>query len=215
MEPLRVDVWSDVACPCCHLGHAHLQAASRAAGIALDVRFRSYQLAPDMTGSRPANAYVEQKYGDAAMVEGMRQRLTAAGDAHGIGFDFERAVASNTFDAHRLHHFAMQEGQGEAVMTRLLRAMHEEGADMSDHAVLTSLAADAGLDADAVRDVLAGDAFADAVRADVEAARRMGVSGVPFFVVAGRWALSGAQPVEVFQQALRTAHQHTQEAPSV
>lgn len=203
---VRIDVWSDIVCPWCYLGHAHLEAAVKATGIPVDLHFHAYQLAPDLQESRPAHEHVVQKYGDRAMVEGMRARLQEAGGAVGLRFDFDAAMAANTFDAHRLHHVAYAAGAGNGLMLRLLRAMHEEGADMNDHEALIQLAVEAGMDEANVRDILASNRGADGVQADVEAARRMGITGVPFWVLDQQFALSGAQPVAVFEDALRKAH---------
>ncbi|MGB1585537.1 MAG: DsbA family oxidoreductase [Thermoplasmatota archaeon] len=202
---VRVDVWSDIVCPWCYLGHAHLQAAATATGIPVELHFHAYQLAPELQESRPAHEHVVAKYGDRAMVDGMRARLLEAGAAVGIRFDFDAAIAANTFDAHRVHQAASEAGIGGAVMGQFLVAMHEQGADMSDHPTLVRLASEAGMDAAAVEAVLASDTATDAVLADLAAAHRMGISGVPFWVFNQQFALSGAQPVAVFEEALRKA----------
>ena len=112
----------------------------------------------------------------------------------------------NTLDAHRLLHLAADLGIGDAAKERLLRAHFTEGADLSDHETLTRLLGEAGADPERVRAVLAGPEYADAVRADIDEARRLGASGVPFFVIDRRYGISGAQPAETFLQVLRTAY---------
>jgi len=112
----------------------------------------------------------------------------------------------NTLDAHRLLHLAADLGVGDAAKERLLRAHFVEGADLSDPETLTRLLGEAGADPDRVRGVLAGTEYADAVRADIEEAQRLGASGVPFFVIDRKYGISGAQPAETFLHALRTAY---------
>jgi len=205
MEPVRVDMWSDVACPWCLLGGAHLREASRRAGIPVEVEMHAFQLSPDQKDVEPVRDHLARNYSDPARIAASQDRLRAMGAAVGLDYDFEHALAANTFDAHRLHHFAKQQGLGAEVMEGLLRAQHTEGKDVSDPATLLAVAVGAGLDADPVQALLDSDDFAGSVWADIEEAHRSGVQGVPFFVLDRRLALSGAQPVEVFEQALRQA----------
>lgn len=203
---MKIDVWSDIACPWCWLGKHHLEEALRRTGIAADVEFRSYELQPGISGTRPVLEYLVDKYGgDHASVDAVHERLAEMGRRAGIKYDFQRAAVSNTFDAHRLHHLAKAQDLGVPVMERLMRARQGEGADLSDHATLQRLAIEAGLAAAEVDDVLAGDRFAEEVRRDEALAVQRGIRGVPYFLIDGRLALSGAQPVEVFEQALREA----------
>lgn len=206
MDPLRVDIWSDIACPWCWLGHAHLRKAADEAGVPVDVTFHAFQLAPDQKDVEPARDHLARKYGDAASIDAAQQRLVEMGSRLGLAYDFERSLAANTFDAHRLHQFAAAHGRGPETMRLLFQAQHAQGADVSDRGVLQQIGEDAGLSATDVEGVLTSDAYGDAVRADLAEARRIGVRGVPFFVLDRRLALSGAQPVEVFVDALRQAH---------
>lgn len=205
MAPVRVDIWSDVACPWCRLGQAHLRPAAEEAGIPVEVTFHAFQLSPQQEVAEPVRAYLARKYGDAAAIEASQQRLVEMGRRVGLDYDFKRALATNTFDAHRLHQFAVEKGLGPELMALLFAAQHAEGADVSDARVLQRVGEAVGLPAGDVERVLDSDAYGDAVREDLEAARRIGVRGVPFFVLDQRMALSGAQPVEVFVEALRQA----------
>lgn len=206
VNPVKIDVWSDIACPWCWLGKHHLEEALQRTGTAADVVFHSYELQPDLRGTRPVHEYLVDKYGgDRSSVDAAHERLAGMGRRVGITYDFEHAVMSNTFDAHRLHHFAMTRGLGGPVLERLMRARQGEGADLSDPATLRRLGVEAGLEAAAVEEVLAGDRFAKEVRADGALAVQRGVRGVPYFLIDGRLALSGAQPVEQFEAALREA----------
>ena len=202
---MHISVWSDIACPWCWLGKHHLQQALANTGVQADVTYRSFELQPNARGARPVREYLQERYGSLQQIDAAHARLTAAGKAVGIDYDFDRALMVNSFDAHRVHHLAMARGLGEPVMERFMKARQGEGADISEHATIRALAVEAGLDGAEVDGVLAGDAYAAEVRADEEAAREIGVSGVPFFVFDGKHALSGAHPVEVFERALAMA----------
>jgi predicted DsbA family dithiol-disulfide isomerase len=205
---LLVEVWSDIACPWCWLGKHHLEAAIRGLGEPVEVEFRSFELQPQAGASRPVNEYLAERFGDARAVDAAHERLALMGRAVGIEYDFERALMSNTFDAHRVHHLAQARGVGPAVLERLMMARQGEGADVADHATLVRLAVEAGLDRAEVEQVLASEAYAAEVRADEAKAATYGIRGVPFFVFDGQLAVSGAQPVAVFEGALREAAVH-------
>lgn len=203
---MKIDVWSDIACPWCWLGKHHLEEAVRRSGIEVDVAFHSYELDPTVRGARPVREYfAAERPGALASIVASQDRLTEMGRHVGITYDFERQLMANTFDAHRLHHLAKARGLGGPVVERFMRARHAEGTDTSDHSTLRRLAVEAGLGAAEVDEVLAGDRFADDVRADEALAVSRGIQGVPFFILDGRLAVSGAQPVEQFEAALREA----------
>lgn len=202
---MKIDVWSDIACPWCWLGKHHLQEALKRTNLDATVEFHSYELQPGAGAPRPVRDYLLEKYGNAETVDAAHKRLADMGRRVGITYDFERALMANTFDAHRLHHLAKTRGLEEPVMERFLKARQAEGADMSAHDTLRRLATEAGLDPKDVDDVLGSDRFAEDVRRDEALASQYGIRGVPFFVFERRFALSGAQPVEVFEKALREA----------
>jgi len=212
MAKLRVDVWSDIACPWCYVGKRRLEAAlERFPNRSLvEVVWRAFELDPSAPRVRDAGvSYAERlakKYGTGVpQAEAMIRRMTevAAGDE--LDFRFDRIRPGNTFDAHRLLHLALERGVQDAVKERFLRAYMTEGEAIGDPDVLSRLAREASLDAEEVSGVLATDAYAREVRADEETARSVGISGVPFFVVGGRYAVSGAQPAEVLLGALERA----------
>lgn len=212
MRLLSVQVWSDLACPWCYVGKRRLEAAiarlPEPAGI--EVTWRSFELDPAAPRVGPAGvSYAERlarKYGTSdAEARGMIDRMTAVAAAEGLPFRFDLVRPGNTFDAHRLLHLARARGAQDALKERLLRGYLTEGEALGDPATLARLAAEAGLDGDEVRGVLSGEAYADGVRADEQEARRLGIHAVPFFVLGGRYGVSGAQPVEVLQQALSVA----------
>ncbi len=203
-EPLLIDVVSDVVCPWCYLGKRRLDAALAQGGGA-EVRWRPYQLDPTIpAGGLERKAYMRAKFRDEARIADAHARLTALGAEAGIAFDFEAIARSpNTLDAHRLIRFATQAGKADEVVERLFAAYFEQGRDIGDRAVLAEIGAAAGLDDVAAR--LAADEGADEVRAEIDSARRMGVEGVPFFVFAEKFAVSGAQSAEVLRQAMAEA----------
>ncbi|MDB4996498.1 MAG: 2-hydroxychromene-2-carboxylate isomerase/DsbA-like thioredoxin domain protein [Myxococcaceae bacterium] len=214
---LEIDVWSDVACPWCWIGKRRLEAAiaafeTRHAGddVAIDVHWRAFEL--DTSAPRthvPQGSYasrIAKKYGTSVeQAQQMLTNMTETAAAEGLLFDFTKTKPGNTFDAHRLIHFADHHDKQDAMKERLLRAYFSEGEHMADAETLVRLAAEVGLDADEARAMLASDAFAKNVRADETEARAMGVGGVPFFVIDRRLGVEGAQPAEVLGRVLDRA----------
>ena len=204
---MRVDMWSDIVCPFCWLGRQRLEAAARAERIELRLTWRSFELDPKRAklGEPGLVAHIAKKYGISVEQSlGAQQQLAQAFAQFGGTYDFERARPANTFDAHRLSHLAATRGLSDKMQARLMRAYFAEGEAISDHATLRRLAEEAGLKPDEIEATLTSDAFADDVRRDEEiATQQLDVQGVPFFVLEGRLAISGAQPVETFRGALR------------
>ncbi|MFD7009426.1 MULTISPECIES: DsbA family protein [Rhodococcus] len=205
---IEIEIWSDVACPWCYIGkHRFLSALAEFEGRdRVNVVWRSYQLSPETpVGERRSelDALVESKGMPAEQVRQMFGHVARTAADEGLSLDFDTVIAANTFDAHRLIHLAGDER--DAVVEALFRAHFGEGAVIDDREVLVDIASRAGLDADTVRAELESDAGADAVRADLETARRLQVSAVPFFVANRRVAVSGAQPKDVFLQLLTQA----------
>jgi predicted DsbA family dithiol-disulfide isomerase len=209
---LRIDIWSDIACPWCYIGKRHLeQALDRFAHKAdVEIVWRAFELDPSAPRIRDASqSHTERlarKYG--MSVPQAQQRIdqmvqVAAGD--GLEFRFDRLQSGNTFDAHRLLHLAHERGIQDVLKERMLRAYMTEGQAIGDPEVLVALAREAGLDEQAARDVLGGERYAAEVRQDQALARELGISGVPFFVLGGGLGVSGAQPAEVLLGALDKA----------
>lgn len=210
---MKVEIWSDVACPWCHVGKRRFEAAMAEFPHReqVDVEWRSFELDPSAVSTTDGDQsdYADRlasKYGTTR--EGAQQMLdtmTAAAAAEGLDFRFDRAMKANTFDAHQVIHLAGERGVQDAVKERLLRAYFAEGAAVGDQAVLARLAGEAGLDTDEVRDALAEQRYAAAVRADEAEASALGITGVPFFVIDRIYAVSGAQPPEQILAALQQA----------
>jgi predicted DsbA family dithiol-disulfide isomerase len=207
---LTVDIWSDVVCPWCSIGKAHLgEALSRFEHAdRVSIVWHSFELdpsAPRVAEGALVDA-LSRKYGRSRpQAQAMLDQMTDRAARLGLEFRFDRARSGNTFDAHRLIHLGGDRGRQLEVKARFFRAYLAEGEAIGDSAALERLAVEAGLDAAEVRAVLASDRYADAVRADEATARRLGVSGVPFFVFDGRLGVSGAQPPEVLLDVLRKA----------
>jgi predicted DsbA family dithiol-disulfide isomerase len=223
MSELRIDVWSDIACPWCHVGKRRLEAALAAFPRRGDVEvvWRAFELDPAAARAPgpdvPYAVRLGRKYGvPAAQAEEMIRRMTATAAGDGLDLRFDRARPGNTFDAHRLLHLAHLRGRQDALKERLLTAYLRDGEFLGDHETLVRLAGEAGLDPDEARRTLAGDDFARDVRADEDEARRLGVRGVPFFVFGGRRAVSGAHPAETLLAALAAAWAdlHGEDAPA-
>ena len=216
MAKLHVDIWSDIACPWCYVGKRRLEAALARFSHAADVEivWRAFELDPTAPRVRdPGVSYAERlskKYGrGVAEAEGMIRRMTEVAAADGLDFRFDRIRSGNTFDAHRLIHLAHERGLQDAVKERFLRAYMTEGEPIGEPEALSRLARQAGLEADEVAAVLATDAYAREVRKDEDEARAIGISGVPFFVIGGRYGISGAQPAEILMRALDQAWSET------
>ena len=205
---MKIEIWSDVVCPWCYIGKHRLARALQEFEHAAEVEitWRSYQLNPDMQPGRavPTLDYLAGRFGPQA--KAMVSRVADIAAAEGLAFDYDASLAVNTLDAHRALHLAADLGLADEAEERLFRAHFAEGADLSDPDTLATLLGEVGLPADRVRAVLAGTQYADAVRADINEAQALGAGGVPFFVIDRRYGISGAQPVETFLHALRTAH---------
>lgn len=207
---MRVEVFSDVVCPWCYIGKRHLEQALEEFPHAddVDVTYRSYQLSPDTP--KDATDTLEQmlatKYGVSLdEARAMNDRVTGVAARAGLDYHLEHAHPANTIDAHRLLHFAAEQGKQAELKERLLAAYFTEGKRIGDAAVLVAEAEAVGLDGAAARAVLAGNDYADAVDADLSLARAFGITGVPFFVIDRKYGISGAQPAETLRQALEQA----------
>lgn len=205
---VTIDVVSDVMCPWCYIGKRRLEAAVAALPeVALDVRWRPFQLdATIPPEGMDRRMYLERKFGGAEAAERVYAPVRAAGEAEAIPFAFDRIRRSpNTINAHRLIRWAGQAGLQEEMVERLFRLYFIEGGDLTDISVLAKAAAEAGMEHEVAERLLASEADIAEVRADIEAAQNMGVTGVPTFIVAGRYAVVGAQPAEVLADAIAKA----------
>ena len=203
-----VEIWSDVICPFCYIGKRKFERAlaQLPQRDSIDVVWRSFQLAPDTQTDPTRNAVQNLAEKKGWTLEFTRQAIadiSSRAQQVGLAFDYDRTVVANTFDAHRLAHYATTQGKGDAMHERLFKAYFIDGQNIADHAALTTLAVDAGLLADEVSDVLSGDQFAADVQRDIDQASRFGINAVPFFVFNHKYAVSGAQDSAIFVQALQ------------
>ena len=210
MTKLRIDFVSDVVCPWCAVGLASLEQALRQlqGEVESEIHFQPFELDPNMpAGGMDVAENLKRKYGmsDAQLAEN-QARIRDRGAELGFSFDFNaRSRTWNTFDAHRLLHWAAAEAPERQLPLKraLLVANFSEGRDISDRAVLTEVAAGVGLDAERAGAVLAGGEFADAVRDAEKFFQGLGISSVPAVIVERKHLISGGQPPEVFERALR------------
>ncbi|WP_214405152.1 DsbA family oxidoreductase [Pseudonocardia lacus] len=212
---LRIDLWSDVVCPWCYLGATRLRKAIAASPRAdsIDLVYHAYELDPTAPAEvHPNLEYLAEKFGmPPAQVEEMEAGMAARAAAEGLPYTAHRPHA-RTFDLHRLTAFAALSGKSAALMAALQHELFSGGRDVFDHAVLADVAAEVGLDRAAAAEVLAGDAHTDEVRADIAEAHRIGVRGVPFAVLAGRFGVSGASEVDGYAHAIERAWEVVDEA---
>jgi predicted DsbA family dithiol-disulfide isomerase len=214
-KPMRIDFVSDVVCPWCVIGLKSLeQALANAADIvAADIHFQPFELNPDMPrqGQNVAE-HIAQKYGtDPERSKGTRDLIRTS--AAGFGFAMRSGPESriwNTFDCHRLLHWAGLEGRQHDLKMALFTAHFSDGKDLGDARVLVDAAVSAGLDADAAQDILESGTYIDEVRRDERFWREQGISAVPAIVIDGKYLISGGQPVEAFEKAIRSIAAETQ-----
>jgi predicted DsbA family dithiol-disulfide isomerase len=208
-EPLTIDIVSDVVCPWCYLGEKRLEQALAEEAGPVAIRWRPYQLDPTIpAGGLDRAEYMAKKFGASGRLQSVHDNLTRLGAEVGLPFAFDKITRSpNTLDAHRLIRWAASAGVQSRVVDRLFEAYFVEGRDIGDRVVLTEIAAECGLDADLVERLLAEGADSEVVRQEVEQAQAMGVSGVPFFIFAGRLGVPGAQEPSVLRQAMAEARQ--------
>jgi predicted DsbA family dithiol-disulfide isomerase len=209
---MKVEIWSDVMCPFCYIGKRKFeQALEQFPGkTAVEVEWKSFQLNPDMKTdpSMNINEYLAEHKGiPVARAKEMNEHVTAMAAEVGLKYDLGRAVVANSFDAHRLSHFAKKHGRQDAMEERLFKAYFTEGKNTADHGTLISLAVEAGLNAEEVCTMLAGTEFSDDVNRDIYEANQVGARGVPFFVFDNKYAVTGAQPSELFLQVLNKVSQ--------
>ena len=189
-----IDIYSDVVCPWCYIGKRRFEQALAGFDGQVTVTYRPFQLDPDTPrGPRPLLDWLGPKFGGEARARQITGHTTRVAAEDGIEMHFDRALIANSFDAHRLIWFATRAGAGPAVVEALHRAHFTDGQDIGSPDVLTSVAADAGLDAATVRAFLDSAEGVEEVRAAVEDAYQLGIHSVPTFVFAGTYAVSGAQ----------------------
>lgn len=209
---MKIEIWSDVACPWCYIGKRRFETALKAFPHrdSVDVQWRSYQLDPSLPEHYDGTelSYLSERKGmDPAQLAGMFAHVTEQAAAEGLHYKFDDVVVANSFNAHQLLHLANAHGAGDAVKEALLSAHFEHGVDIGSREELVRIGSAAGLTAADIHAALDTEQYADEVRQDFAEARALGVTGVPFFVIDRKYGISGAQPAEMFTQALEQAWQ--------
>jgi predicted DsbA family dithiol-disulfide isomerase len=217
---MKVEIWSDVMCPFCYIGKRRFETALAQFGHkdSVEVEWRSFQLDPTMQTQpgKNINQYLAERKGwTVEYAKQMNSHVTKMAAAEGLDYDFDRAVVANSFDAHRFASVAKQNGLGSQAEERLFSAYFTEGKNIADNETLAQLGEDIGLDAGLVKKVLAGDTGRASVINDIQEAESIGVRGVPFFVFNRQYAVSGAQPAEVFFNTLERSYSEWQKQQPV
>ena len=209
---MKVEIWSDIVCPFCYIGKRKFETALAdfAGKDKVEIEWKSFQLDPEMDNKEGLNVHEylgKRKGGTPADGKRMNDGMTAAAAEVGLQYDFDNGIINNTINAHRLLHWAKEAGLQNELKERIFKAYYTEGIDTADIAELVRLAKETGLDPVQARKVLEENLYVNEVLQDQQEAAELGVQGVPFYVFNRKYAVSGAQPSEVFTQVLNKALQ--------
>lgn len=199
---MYIQVWSDIVCPWCYLGKRRLEVALQSFDGPATIIYRAYQLDPSpVPRPVPLKAVLAAKFGGPQRVDEMWRHVTTIAAGDGLTLNFGRAVAANSFDAHRLIAWAAGQDRQAAMLDALQRAHFSDGVDIGSHAALARIAGTIGLDESSALTYLHSNAGADQVNADIAVARELGITSVPTFVIEGKYAVQGAQEAETLRTA--------------
>ena len=204
-EPIKVDIWSDVQCPWCYIGKRKFEAGVAQFGGDVEVEYHSFELAPDTPvdfDGTPADYLAQRKGLPMAQVEQMLERVTGIAKSVGLDYDYDHVHQTNTVISHELIHFAKSKGRQIEMKERLLKAYFVNGEHVGRIPDLVEIAAELGFDRAEVTEALESHRFLPDVKADVALAQEYGIQGVPFFVIDGKYGVSGAQEAEAFANVL-------------
>ncbi len=205
---MKIEIWSDIMCPFCYIGKRHLEAAlGNFPNEQFEIEWKSFQLDPTIVPQPGKNVYeylAERKGMSVEESKQMHAGVVARAAEVGLDYHFEKAVISNSFDAHRIIQLAKAKGLGDAMEETFFKAYFTDGRDLNDANTLMELGIGVGLNALDIKDVLEDETqFTSAVKNDIAEAQQIGVGGVPFFVFDRKYAVSGAQPIEHFEQTIQ------------
>lgn len=215
---MEITIWSDFVCPFCYIGQTHLERAMDNFDHAdeITIEHKSFELMPGAKYDPSKNfyeAFADLKDTTVEQVEQMNNQVTQMAAATGLNFNFSGMKMADTMPAHRVFQYAKTQGKDDEYFKAFYTAYFEDGALISDEDTIVALSESVGLDGDKVREILASEnQFQAEVTADIFRAGEVGVQGVPFFVFNNKYAVQGAQPVEVFQQVLDQVYTEEQEA---
>jgi len=217
---MKIEIWSDVMCPFCYIGKRHLEQALAALPFQKDIQidWKSYQLNPEYKNEGGESLYDYLSRSKGISVDQAKQMTTQVSQMAnnvGLNIDFENNIPANSFNAHRLIHFAASKGKQDEAEESLFKAHFTENKDIDNLEVLLSVAAELGLELSEAKAALESNAFEEEVRYDIYESQQLGVRGVPFFVMDRKYALSGAQPVEAFKQAITQGYNEWKAAQPV
>ncbi len=206
---VKIEIWSDINCPFCYIGKRHLEAAlEKFPKQQFDIEWKSFELDPSADPPKGVSQaeLLAKKYGrDLAWAKEMNNNMTDMARMAGLTFRMDQVVPANSFNAHRLIHLAKSHGKQDLMKEKLLKARFTDGLDIGNQEVLIKVGKEAGLDSTEIQKLFSGEEFSKAVRQDEKVAGELGISGVPFFVINKKIALSGAQPVNVFTEVIEKA----------
>ena len=210
---MKVEIWSDIMCPFCYIGKRNFEAALNEfdAKNEIEIEWKSFQLDPTIPKSfeKKVSTYeylAERKGMPVERSKELHDSLVETARKVGLTYNFEKAVVANSFDAHKLIQLAKTKGLGDAAEESLFKAYFSNGQDMSDHSTLIRLGKEIGLNEEEITAALVSEEFEAKVNFDVSEGSQLGVTGVPFFVFDRKYAVSGAQPIETFLNALKQSH---------
>lgn len=217
---MKIEVWSDFVCPFCYIGKRRMESALEdfPHKDKISVAYKSYELDPNADENPGVNMHelLAKKFG-MSVEEAKKKNMDVAKQAAAVGltYNFDDMKSTNTFDAHRVAQYATKHGKGKEITERLLHAYFTESKLISDHETLVALAKEVGMDADEVASLLHLNKYGNMVRDDEDQARQIGVQGVPFFVFNEKYAVSGAQPTEVFKEVLEKVWEEESKEPVI
>jgi predicted DsbA family dithiol-disulfide isomerase len=212
-DAIKVDIWSDVQCPWCYIGKRKFEAGAEASGLNVEVEYHSFELSPDTPveyEGTPVQYLSERKGMPVAQVEQMLERVTGIAASVGLDYNYDRVHQTNTVISHELIHFAKSKGRQLEMKERLLKAYFINGEHVGRIPDLVAIAVELGYDEAEVTEALESHRYLADVKADVALAQEYGIQGVPFFVIDGKYGVSGAQEAETFANVLAQVHAEKQ-----
>ena len=212
VKTMKIEIWSDFVCPFCYIGKRNMEAALEQLGMEnqVEIDYKSFQLNPESKKhyEENINQIIADKYGiSVEKATASNQNIVATAKGVGLEFNFDKIQPTNTFDAHRLSHYAKEAGKMSEFTEAMMRSYFTDSLNISDEKVLLDIVEEVGLNKEKALEILRGSAYEDVIKADSSQARQHGVSGVPFFVFNEKVAISGAQPIESFVATMKQLNQ--------
>ena len=209
---MKIEVWSDFVCPFCYIGKRRLEIALEKfeSKDKVELLFKSFELDPSAKKKFDGNInqIIAKKYGiSVEQAKASNNEIEAQAKDMGLNYNFDGLIPTNTFDAHRVAHYAKTQGKMNEISEKILKAYFVDSLNISDHKVLASLAGEVGLNIEKTLSILESDQYSNEVRKDEKTASELGINGVPYFVINNKYTISGAQPSELFLESLEKARE--------